>query len=519
MSSQEQLQAALRAFTKGKSDPKPPSVNGIAKRFGVSETSLRRAIKKGETLCPPGRRTILTEHEETQLSGYCINMQKLGFGLTKSGVNHCVMEILHMNKRSHPFGENGPGRDWWSRFMRDHADLSFRVPQELSEARAQRANATIVANHFDKLRKVIEENSLTPERIWNMDETGFVVIPKLEKVVARKGARQVHKVAHGNSHDHISVAPTISAAGSYIPPLFIYKGSRAIPGLLEGAPAGTAMGFTDTGYMRESLFQMYIEHFVNSIPPTPPVLLILDGHKSHVNYTSVDFCRENDILLYALPPHTTHVLQPSEIPFAKLKKEYSAGCEKFRLSNDGELVTKHSFAKILGPAYIATYTPAAITNAFRGTGIWPLNPDAISPERLEPSLATERLNAPILSAALECRTPRTQSKTPIRTPASCKPSTRSSTALLKEENKSLKNEINSLKKEILSLKRSLEITQEELETYKNPGTCSLRMVLKYPFSRNLASIDEEQAASGEQTAAQVPQKKKKKDYPICSVTH
>jgi hypothetical protein len=78
------------------------------------------------------------------------------------------------------------------------------------------------------------------------------------------------------------------------------------PGLLADGPAGAVMGFIDTGYMRENHFQMYIEHFVNSISPARPVLLMLDDHKSHINYTSVDFCRANNILLYlyALPPCT-----------------------------------------------------------------------------------------------------------------------------------------------------------------------------------------------------------------------
>src|SRR5271170_2099372 len=126
-----------------------------------------------------------------------------------------------------------------------------------------------------------------------MDETGFVIIPRLEKVIARKGARQIHKIAKGNSHDHISLVSTISAAGTYTPPLLIYKGSRAIPGLLTGAPAGTVMGFTESGYMREDVFQMYIEHFNKSIPPARPVLLMMDGHKSHISYTSVNFCHKN----------------------------------------------------------------------------------------------------------------------------------------------------------------------------------------------------------------------------------
>ena len=326
------IREALDEINKYPSNSRP-SINSVAKSFGIPEASLRRAVKNGNPPNRTGPPTILTEHEEEQLAGYCINVQKLGFGLTRSGVNYCVMEILRLNKRSHPFNNNGPDHDWWVRFMRDHPELSFRTPQELSEARAQKANATIVKDYFEKLGKIINENSLTAAQIWNMDETGFVLIPKSEKVIAKKGARQVHKVAHGNNTEHISVAPTISAAGSCIPPLFIYKGVRAIPGLLDGAPPGTVMGFTDTGYMREGLFQMYLNHFINSIPPIRPVLLILDGHKSHINYMSVNFCRQNNILLFALLPHTMHVLQPSEIPFTKLKKEYSKACEKYYTNN------------------------------------------------------------------------------------------------------------------------------------------------------------------------------------------
>lgn len=50
-----------------------------------------------------------------------------------------------------------------------------------------------------------------------MNETGFILSLKVQKVIAKKGARQVHKVSHGNTHNHISVVPTISAPSNYIP--------------------------------------------------------------------------------------------------------------------------------------------------------------------------------------------------------------------------------------------------------------------------------------------------------------
>ena len=133
---------------------------------------------------------------------------------------------------------------------------------------------------------------------------------------------------------------------------------------------------------------MYIEHFISSIPFRRPVLLMLDSHSSHINYMSVNFCHENGILLYMLPPYMTHILQPSELPFAKLKTEYNKNCDQLHYIT-GNLVTKYIFAKMLGSAFIKTYTPTTIANSFRAMRIWPFNPNAISPNCLDLSLTTE----------------------------------------------------------------------------------------------------------------------------------
>src|ERR1700677_150511 len=104
---------------------------------------------------------------------------------------------------------------------------------------------------------------------------------------------------------------------------------------------------------------------------------MLDGHKSHINISSLDICRANQILLYALPSNTTHLLQPYKLPFKKLKAEYDNASERYRNQNNGAIVTKYTFAKVFGEAHKKTYTSQAITNAFKFTGAWPVNSKAI----------------------------------------------------------------------------------------------------------------------------------------------
>ena len=78
------------------------------------------------------------------------------------------------------------------------------------------------------------------------------------------------------------------------------------------------MGRSVSGWMNGDLFYGWLSsHFTSSIPPARPVVLLLDGHTSHINLESAKFARENGIILYCLPAHTTHALQPCDVGFFK----------------------------------------------------------------------------------------------------------------------------------------------------------------------------------------------------------
>ena len=127
------------------------SERSVARRFGIAPTTFQRAIANGV----PARRgppKVLTDEEECELVGYCLNLQKLGFGLTRNSVNYSVMQIAQIAGRDHPFADGEPGQAWWTRFFSDHPSISFRTPRALTAARAQTANPVIVYDHFKNSR-------------------------------------------------------------------------------------------------------------------------------------------------------------------------------------------------------------------------------------------------------------------------------------------------------------------------------------------------------------------------------
>jgi hypothetical protein len=87
-------------------------------------------------------------------------------------------------------------------------------------------------------------------------------------------------------------------------------------------------------------------------------LLILDGHGSHVTIPFMGYAIKNRILLTALPPHSTHTLQPLDVGmFGPLSKAYSAELLQQQLDSQGLLpVKKSDLLPLFAPAYNQSFT-------------------------------------------------------------------------------------------------------------------------------------------------------------------
>ena len=123
---------------------------------------------------------------------------------------------------------------------------------------------------------------------------------------------------------------------------------------------------------------------------TRPLLLILDGHGSHLDIKMIDLLVENGIHLYCLPPHTTNILQPLDIAiFRPLKTYFSHLTDMVKLSTLGSKtpvnVCKKNFTVIFKEAFEGSLLLSTIKKGFRKCGIVPFNPDAIDKKRLMPN--------------------------------------------------------------------------------------------------------------------------------------
>ena len=330
---------------------------------------------------------ILTECEEQELVDWAVEMGRIGYGWTREQMSMMVKKILDKDGRQNPFVDNRPGKDWWYAFLRRHPELAMRTPEHLQLARAAACSEDVLSRWYAAFKQFLELNDVEdPAKIWNADETGCPLCPKSGKVLALAGTRDVYHAA-SDTKEQITTLCAISAAGDVIPPMHIFSGQRFRYNPLEGGVSGAYFGKSEKGWITTELFYGWLaNHFILRIPPIRPVVLLVDGHSTHIDIEISKLCKEKGILLYCLPAHSSHITQPLDVGFyGPLKQAWKKAVANYAVDHIGKSVTKQTFARIFKEAWENTVKVSTIVNSFRAAGIYPVDFTAIRREKVIPS--------------------------------------------------------------------------------------------------------------------------------------
>ena len=161
--------------------------------------------------------------------------------------------------------------------------------------------------------------------------------------------------------------------------MHVFPGSRFRYNPLDGYVDGAYFGKSENGWMVTELFYGWItNHFSAHIPPERPVLLLVDVHATHIDVETSKFCTQNGILLYCLPPHSSHLTQPLDVGFfGALKYNWRKAIDSYKVATLGCSVTKETFARVFNTAWTNTVKMSTIVKSFARAGIYPDNGDMV----------------------------------------------------------------------------------------------------------------------------------------------
>ena len=216
-----------------------------------------------------------------------------------------------------------------------------------------------------------------PSRIYNADESGFPLCPKQGKVLAMRGSSVVYHFPNSDK-SQLTVLACCSANAIYLPPMIVYQGVRFHYNPLEGFE-NAVMGRSENGWMDSYLFYTWItETFHPSVQVKRPILLLVDGHSTHINLETSEFCRENGIVLYCLLEHASHIMQPLDLClFSSLKAQWKQAVHAWQVENPGENVSKKTFATVFKVTWQKSTTVENAVKGFAESGLFPLNADKV----------------------------------------------------------------------------------------------------------------------------------------------
>lgn len=199
-----------------------------------------------------------------------------------------VQEFLHVNNRENPFKNNLPGNKWYKSFLRRHPEIKLRTSEGVTAASAN-VSETDIKSWFKSVESLLTEENVfdvlkDPERVFNGDETNFVLDPKKNLVLAPNATKNVYEVELGKSKASLTVMCTFSASGVVCPPMVIYPLQRISQEIVNNVPNNWGIGRSDNGWMKSELFFEFIGNvfspFLTENNIRRPVILFVDSHKT-----------------------------------------------------------------------------------------------------------------------------------------------------------------------------------------------------------------------------------------------
>ncbi|XP_063952094.1 uncharacterized protein LOC129254701 [Lytechinus pictus] len=366
------------------------SIRQAGIRCGVPEATLRGHLS-GRFSRKLGSPTAIPDVDERSLVDHLSYMADCGYGLTRKQVIELAGATFQkVTGRSCRFSTK-----WFRGFLKRWPQLRIVRPRKLSMYRAKSTTKQRLTRYYDELHKTLTNAELLdkPHLVYNVDESGFN---------AEHAPPRVVSVAKNTQAITSSRSPTTTllacgnANGDALPPFFVFKGKREVSAdVKSGCLPGSRFVNTETGWSNSQVFkEFFTTHFLPHIEhrrgPEEYAILLYDGHKSHIGIPLIEEARKNNIILFLLPPHTSHLLQPLDVGcFGPMKQHYNYQCASFLAEHPGEVVSRFSLTKLMSAAYLKSMTAKNLQAAFKKSGIYPYNRDAVDIVRVtQPSTVT-----------------------------------------------------------------------------------------------------------------------------------
>ena len=354
------------------------SRRAAARIYNVPESTLRRRMNGVHSKSDlRNGRHLLTQSEEDALAKYILDLDERGFPPRIASIED--MANLLLNKRD----GGRVGHHWAERFVTRREELKTRSNRAYDFQRALCEDPELIGAWFKLVGNIKAKYGIEDGDCYNFDETGFMMgVISASMVVTRADRKGRSKTIQPGNREWATVIECINSEGWCLPPFLIVQGVHILAHWISetNLPDDWVIKTTSNGWTDNKTAMEWIRHFDKHTKLRKKGayrMLVIDGHESHKSAEFEAFCQENKIITICLPPHASHLLQPLDVGcFGPLKTAYGKEIEKFIKAHITH-ITKTEFLIAFHAAHLAAITPRNIQGGFKGSGLYPLDPESI----------------------------------------------------------------------------------------------------------------------------------------------
>lgn len=319
------------------------SFKAFARQKSLQPSQIRRWIKnlpslkkvpvkhlRRKTMHPGGRSSLAKSKE---LVEWVVNLRKEGMAIS---LNMAVIKALQLEDSTFRAKSASARYSCVRRLLRSHSLVMRAKTHE-----AQRPPGEVLQDaktFMEDIRPIVAARN--KKYILNMDQTPvfFSMVPRT--TLNLRGARSVNVRSSSGSTIRCTVAITVTAAGEFLKPIIVFKGTRNGRIQRETGSYRTDAYYAtqERAWMDEGVMLQWVEQVLKpwaaEVPEGEIPYLLLDSYKCHLMSSVVTAIQELGIEVEHIPGGLTGLVQPVDVGINKpFKNRIRRMWEEYMLEN------------------------------------------------------------------------------------------------------------------------------------------------------------------------------------------